>query len=66
MCFHRIWSGADNDRIRIRKRIYLIADSERKWSGFGAETKLIGLVRLKVVNNHATKNTKNKNGNMIK
>jgi hypothetical protein len=66
MCFHRIRSGADNDRMRIRKRIYLIADSERKWSGFGAEIKLIGSIRLKVVNNHTRKNTKNKNGNIIK
>jgi hypothetical protein len=39
MCFHRIWSGADNVWMRIRKRIYLIADSERKWSGFVTEKK---------------------------
>jgi hypothetical protein len=42
MCFSQIRSGADNDRMRIQKQIYLIADSEQKWSGFGAETKLIG------------------------
>jgi hypothetical protein len=52
--------------MRIRKGIYLIADSEQKWSRFGTETKLIGLVRLKVINSQTTKNTKNKNGNMIK
>jgi hypothetical protein len=66
MCFHRIRSGTDNDQMRIRKWIYLIADSEWKWSGFEAETKLIGSVYLKVINNHTTKNTKNKNGNIIK
>jgi hypothetical protein len=44
MCFHRIQSGSDSDRMRIQKRIYKIADSERKWNGLGAETKLIGLV----------------------
>jgi hypothetical protein len=54
------------DRIWIRKRIYLIADSERKWSGIKAETKLIRSIRLKVVNNYTTKHTKNKNSNMIK
>jgi hypothetical protein len=66
ICFRRIRSGADNDRMQIRKRIYLIADSKQKWSGFRAEIKLIGSVRLKVVNNHTTKNTNNKNGNIIK
>jgi hypothetical protein len=51
--------------MRIWERIYLIVDSEQKWSGLGAKTKLLGLVHLKVVNNHITKNTKNKNGNML-
>jgi hypothetical protein len=37
----QIRNGADNDGMRIRKRIYLTADSERKWNGLGAETKLI-------------------------
>jgi hypothetical protein len=66
MCFRRIRSGSDNDRMRIRQWIYLITDSERKWIGLGTETKLIGLVCLKVVNNKTTKNTYNKNGNTIK
>jgi hypothetical protein len=66
MCFCQIWKEADNDQIRIREQIYVIADSEQKWSGLGAETKLIGLVRLKVVNNHTTNNIKNKNDNMLK
>jgi hypothetical protein len=29
MCFRQIQSGADSDRMRIRKRIYKMADSER-------------------------------------
>jgi hypothetical protein len=52
--------------MRIQKRIYLIADSEQKYNGFGTERKLIGSYDLKVINSHITKNTKNKNDNMIK
>jgi hypothetical protein len=46
MCLCRIQSRADNDRMQIQNRIYLIADSKRKWSGFRTETKLIGSSRL--------------------
>jgi hypothetical protein len=48
--------------MRIQKQIYLIADLKQKWSGLGAQIKLSGSVCLKVVNNHITKNKKNKNG----
>ena len=43
--FHRIRSGADNDRLRIRGRIYHIADSGVETERIRGRNNLIGYVR---------------------